>query len=218
MCRMPGPPTPISLRRAGMVGALVTAVVGFGVGALVLAMLPPWLIGRTGMLILVSCIVIGAAVGGLLPWTRHLVGRGDGAQRQPRRWLIALSAAVLVAGAVVCGVLGQAVVASYTMPSHPARVEAISSYRPCHSRGCRGHVVFDAGGTRVDARYAGGLFARDPTGAGVPFVYDPADPTHVMPERDFAFGRGWGAVWFVLTAAAVLAWFAGVWANVRRRR
>lgn len=53
----------------------------------------------------------------------------------------------------------------------------------------------------------------------MPFVYDPAAPTHVMTRQDFRYGRGtgrWVAALSVVVMAGVLA--VATWQGHRARR
>ncbi|MEI2778606.1 MAG: hypothetical protein V9G19_22090 [Tetrasphaera sp.] len=73
-------------------------------------------------------------------------------------------------------------------PASPEQVGVVRTYRSCVVRSCP-KEVFDAGGRRVDTAYPGSLVALPDEGTGATFAYDPAAPTHVIPLRDFRFGR-----------------------------
>ncbi len=183
---------------------------------LVLDVAPPWWGRARG--VLVGVVAVGIL--GLMAFA--LTARAprtppSGIRLAPRQWLIGLTTLVILGCGVAMGLIGQDVVPALTLPSAPERASAIRTYRPCVARGCPTNVVFDAAGTRVDTAYAGGLFAMPVGGAGVTFAYDPAAPTHTMPDRDFRFGRGSGLAYAVAALAVLLAWSVGVVVNSRVR-
>ena len=174
---------------------------------------PPWSSKLIPMLVVVAAGILLAIY---LTRRPPLVNpyRADGTPTYSYLWT-GLALVVLLVAGVALSIGLAAMTAAYSLPRDPAVSPAIRTL-PCEGRGCSFSVVFEAGGREVTAPYAAGRAPGAIAKPGAPFAYDPAAPTHVMPQGAFEYGRATAPTVVVVSGLAIA--LIPVVAEIRRRR
>lgn len=135
-------------------------------------------------------VAAGVALLAYLWWRPPIWTRGRRANGEPTHnmLLVALSIVILLIAGALGSIAGAAALGAHSLPDRPAETTAIG-YVPCAGRGCYQRVIIAVGAQQITAPYAGATAPGVDATVGAPFVYDPADPTHLMPRLAFEYGR-----------------------------